>query len=291
MVARGSDSTKDPGPHGRLPSGERLAMTLDGVRSTADRRTARAYRLALHVDQEVCQHTLAQLQRWSPRAIAVASSNLASTRRVFQTLRIPHVAVDCLRDVPAEASVVVLGCQDPAAVPVDALRLVLSREVTVITSDKSALLEPLRDVLQPGASQPARMARVRWTTDASAYSGQHGDASMPPLLSGLHLPAGYVPVAAQPQPDSSLEVLVTDELTGQPMLVRAYLRNGRLLHSVAHWWQQPSARGTVLDRRPVASIPAFAAFGDVADDVTFGELQAARTMTRALLCGLRPLLR
>lgn len=292
MVAQGNEPTS-AGRTGGSSRADDLAVALDGVRPTADARAAAAYRLSLHYDAAALSRTLHRLRQWSPRAIAVVGGKPSTARRLLQTIEVPHVAVDSLLDVPKQSSVIVLGCQNADAVPSHALQLAFSRGATVVTSDKSALTEPLSEVLSPGSPRPARVARVNWTDDTGDCIPGVDPPDTPcatPLYAGVHLPPGYVPVAVPTQAGARIDVLAIDSLTGEPLIVRARMDRGMLVHAVPHWWQQHGLGRTMMDRRRLANIRAFAALGERVGDVTFGELQAARTMLAGLARGLRPML-
>ncbi|HMM40343.1 MAG TPA: hypothetical protein PKA95_00405 [Thermomicrobiales bacterium] len=291
MVAQGNESTSaTPGGNSRADD---LAIALDGVRPTADTRAADAYRLSLRYDAAAFSRTLHRLRQWSPQAIAVVSSKMSTARRLLQTIEVPHIAVDSLLDVPKQSSVIVLGCQNADAVPSHALWQAFSRGATVVTSDKSAQTEPLSEVLSPGSPRPARVARVDWTDD----TGECIPGIDPPeapcsvlLYPGVHLPPGYVPISVPMRAGARIDVLAIDSLTGDPLIVRAAMDRGMLVHAVPHWWQQHGLDRTAMDRRRLANIPGFDALGQRAGDITFGEFQAARTMMAGLLRGLRPML-
>lgn len=84
-------------------------------------------------------------------------------------------------------------------------------------------------------------------------------------------------------------ILAVDSLTGEPLIVRATLGAGTIVHAVPHWWQERGISKTQVDRRRLADIPSFQPLGQMAGDVTLGEFQAARTMTAGLFQALRPM--
>lgn len=291
VVAQGSDWAGSTS-HDRLSPADRIALALDGATPTARQRAINAHRLTFHYERPAFDATLSRLRRWSSRAIAVVDGRLSSPKELFGALEIPHVVVGSLLDVPKHSSIIVLGCQNTGSIPAEPLRQALARGATIITSDKSALLEPLREVLEPGPARPARVARVEWLD----YSGEFLPGIDPPeapyttlLRAGVYLPAGHVPVSISPSRAARADVLLIDRLTGEPIIARIPVDAGTLIHSVPHWWQEGVAR-TALDRRRLADIPAFEYLGSMAGDVTFGEFQAARTMTAGLLRALRPML-
>lgn len=291
MVAQGNESTSaTPGGSSRADD---LAIALDGVRPTADARAADAYRLSLRYDAAAFSRTLHRLRHWAPQTIAVVGGKLSTARRLLQTIEVPHIAVDSLLDVPKQSSVIVLGCQNADAVPSHTLRQAFSRGAIVVTSDKSALTEPLSRVLSPGSPRPARVARVDWTDDTSECIPGIDPPDTPctvPLYAGVHLPPGYVPVSVPTRGDAQIDVLAIDSLTGDPLIVRAAMDRGMLVHAVPHWWQRHGLDRTAMDRRRLANIRGFDALGERVGDVTFGEFQAARTMLAGLVRGLRPML-
>lgn len=287
MVAQGSDpaGVGFDGEHSRT---DELALVLDGKAPTSNQRATNAHRFSLRHDQEAFQPMLGRLRRWSPHAVAIVSSKLALTPRLLQVLEVPHVVVSSILDVPRQSSIVVLGCQDPASFPSHALSRALSRGITVVTSDKSASLEPLREVLSPGPSRPSHVARVQFVIQADG--GMDGHGTLRSLFDGsiyppVQLPPGYVPIC----PDPQVEILARDGLSGDPLFVRASIGAGTLIHAVPHWWQYGVAR-TAMDRRRLADIPTFAEYCNSVGDITLGEFQAARAMIVALLGALRPIL-
>ncbi|HBY47520.1 MAG TPA: hypothetical protein PLR44_07765 [Thermomicrobiales bacterium] len=288
MLAHGGDRKHSTSSE-RLSREQELAFALDGARPTAYDRAVAAHEVAMHVERIGQDRSLARLRRWAPQAIAVVDSKLSSPRSLLQFLDIPHIEVDSLSDVPRLASIVVLGCQEAEAINPVALESTLSRGVTIISSDKTALAKPIRDVLLPGAPRPAGIARVEWATGTA--SGAPDLLVGAPLLPGIQLPPGYIPVTMPAGSRGNVEVLAIDRLTRQPILVRAKIGGGTVIHAVPHWWQQSVHCGTAVDRRRLADIPAFADLSDSVGDVRFGELQAARSMMMGLLRALRPRLR
>ncbi len=292
MAAQGSDWSES-GSHRGLSRADQVALALDGATPLATQRAVKAHRLALHYDRAAFGLTLERLRRWSPRAITAVSSTLSPASRLLQTMEIPHVVVDSLLNAPRESSIVVLGCQNPESVPPDAVHRAMARGVTLVTSDKSALLEPLRDALRPAPARPSRVARVRrvdLTYDDIPFDPPSDEPSISELYPGVLLPPGHVPVFPEKRPGLPIDILAVDSLTAEPIVVRVRISRGTLIHAVPHWWQQHGVDRTVMDRRRLVDVPAFGDAEHVVGDITLGEFQAARTMIGALIRALRPTL-
>lgn len=291
MSAQEHDRT--PLPPSQLTNAERIAIALDGAPPVSDERAIVALRLAMLYDQLAYQRTLERIRQWSPRAIAVVSGPLSSPRHLLETLDVPHSLVGSLSQVSTQASVIILGCQDARAVDSSHLERALDRGVTLVSSDKSALIAPLRGLLRPQSQRPARSARLRWT-HTTPYDIPTIDPPDIPctaqLHSGVYLSPGYVPIAPPVGHGPSADVLAVDALSSEPLIVRLSVGRGALLHAVPHWWQNRGVDRTAFDRRRIADIPGYGRLREIAGDVSVGEFEAVRTMTAGLIRALWPML-
>lgn len=284
MVAPGSDWS-DSVVHAASARTDQIALALDGVPSASMSRTLAAYQLAFSLYGGRFQKTLAQLRALPASAIVLVASKLVKSPQIMQILDLPHTFVESLHAIPESPKVVFLGCQDSASLPENEIVELLAEGATLITSDKSALTSPMSDALRPTSPRPARIARVRWLATHDLCMG-HPAGIDTHMLPGVQLPAGHIPVAVDDTTSAQLDVIAVDSLTDEPLIVRAEVGGGRLLHAVPHWWQHDSIARTVVDRRQLSVIPSFASLGARVSDVTFGELQAARTMLCGLMTGL-----
>lgn len=284
MVAPGSDWS-DSVAQAASARAEQIAMALDGAPSAALSRTLAAYQLAFSLYGGRFHKILTQLRSLPSRDIVLVASKMVKSHQIMHILDLPHTLVESVDAIPAPPKIVFLGCQDPAGLPENELAKLLGHGATLISSDKSALSSPISDVLNPANPRPARIARVRWLAahDPNIGSPTSIDHDM---LPGVQLPAGHIPFDVGDRCKSDLDVIAVDSLTGEPVIVHAEVGGGHLLHAVPHWWQHVSIERTVVDRRRLNVIPSFAHLGARAGDVTFGELQAARTMLCGLLTGL-----
>lgn len=286
MVAPGSDWS-DSVAQAALKRAEQIAIVLDGVPSEAMERSVAAYQLAFSLYADRFQKTLAHLRSLPDSAIVLVDSKLVKSHRLMHIMGLPHRLVDSIRSISDRPEIVFVGCQDSGSLPGDTITDLLADGVTLVTSDKSALAEPIRDVLQPTNPRPAHVARVRWLEGDPLSVG--GSTSFDPyMLPGVQLSAGHIPVATHETAAEQIDVLAINAITNEPVIVHAQIGRGRVVHAVPHWWQQDAAVRTVVDRRRLNVMPSFAQLGSRTGDVTFGELQAARTMLRGLLTGLGP---
>ena len=284
MVAPGSDWSESVA-HAASARAEQIAMALDGMPPAAMARALPAYQLAFSLYGGRFQKILTQLRSLPASAIVLVASKLVKSHQIMHVLDLPHTLVDSLQSISDSPKVVFLGCQNSVSLPGDKVSELLANGATLITSDKSALPSPMKDVLSPANPRPARIARVRWSASDDPSTG-NTTAIDPHMLPGVYLPAGHVPVAISDAASSHLDVIAVDSLTNEPIIVHAEVGGGHLVHAVPHWWQHDVIARTVVDRRRLNVIPSFAPLGARAGDVTFGELQAARTMLCGLLTGL-----
>jgi hypothetical protein len=147
----------------------------------------------------------------------------------------------------------------------------------VVTSDRTAGLSILRELLDPGVATPIRRARVQ-IADGQAYTF--------PLLPAVRLSPGYLPMTSAVRRARGGRVIATDALTGETIAVVIPVLRGWIMHSSAHWWQDALVDESAVERRSLHTIPGYARVAERFPFVTAGAFHAALGMLAALSYGL-----
>lgn len=156
----------------------------------------------------------------------------------------------------------------------------LDRGGILVTSDRAALLEGVATYLPADKGRAPRRARLNIQTSDC----QLPDSGFTPPVWLHH---GYRPLDLARVGESDLEVLATDSLTGEPLVVRLRAGEGTVLHSVPHWMQADVAEYlTAADLRPLSHVSCYAAIGNSYPELTLGSFLAAQAMLRLWLAGI-----
>jgi hypothetical protein len=261
-----------------LSAREQLSLALDGMLPVGEVRAADAMRAAMWMDQDWIAPVMARLQEIGRHGVVTVSGPFDPLHRLLSVLGVAHTVASELADVTTSAQILVLGCRHDTGGLDYAIDSLKDRRVTLLTSDKSALLRTLSGALRPMSPCPGRVARLVWETDA-------GPVCRSGMLPGVRLSAGHVPLDID-ESTSPVRVLARDAQTREPIVVLARVGKLTVVHSVAHWWQRDPLGMTAVDTRPLSEIAALTGVAGVSSHVRYGELQAARAMLAGLTLGI-----
>jgi hypothetical protein len=109
------------------------------------------------------------------------------------------------------------------------------------------------------------------------------DAPIPPAV---HLAAGYTPIEPSATARSGVQVLATDVLTDEPLVVLVRCGAGFLLHASPHWFQQECGWFTELERSSIGERPWARACWPGSGQLKVGDMLSALAMATVLRVGL-----
>lgn len=283
MTATSNDQHVHEGGRARGNLRDDIALALDGSLPEDPSGVAIAYQVAAERLGERLEPGLGMLRdpSWGP--LALLGSRFDEIRLFAGQLGVEMVVCNAVSDVPVESRVVIAGCQRSPVVG-QAIERWLDGGAIVITSDKSAGLAPVADLLGariPGGPRRARLALA----GASRESSSGFDLSTVPVLPAVRLAPGHIPIMPRVINDDGV-ILARDVLTGDPLAVAMPVSNGYLIHSVPHWWQSERHGKTAVEQRRLREIPELEVIGRDHPDLTLGAFTAASAMLLTLANGL-----
>lgn len=155
----------------------------------------------------------------------------------------------------------------------------LHRGGVIISSDRAIRLPGIARVIGHLPGRPPARARLT-----------QADSELP-TSAPVWLDPGHLPVDPATLGKCSVEPLAVDVLTGDPLVVMFAGREGGILHSVAHWLQEPHPElMTSVERRMLRDVPRFRAIGNTYPGITLGVFLAQRAMMALMIEGLARLL-
>lgn len=265
----------------------KLARELDGKPVESTETVDRVYRAVADILEHRFESTLAALRQLKPQEVLLAYSCTDETAPVFQALGV-DAAVNRDTDLDlSQTRLAVCSCFGRES-PVERGQLAgfFERGGIMVTSDRSIANLPLPahglQIDMPAPPKRARLVMSPATTRDWPVVAAGGDT----LAAAVTLEAGHIPVdvlidAAQPAIP-----LAYDVFTGKPLVLVVPVGSGRIVHSVAHWYQFSPEPATAVELRTLAMLPPQNGAVGLLPDISVGLFWAARAMLFTLLSGL-----
>ncbi|HEX5165263.1 MAG TPA: hypothetical protein VFV93_07705, partial [Thermomicrobiales bacterium] len=162
----------------------------------------------------------------------------------------------------------------------------LRRGAIVVSSDRTVEAPVIAAGLQTGRRSGARRARIEIRPDlADLMTSDAGWGRVAGTIApAVRLAPGHVPLTGGQR--FEVDIIARDAFSDDPLVVRAGIRNGQIVHSVAHWWQNVQPDTTEVGPRPLSTVPAFADLGRQYPDAHYGGFAAGSALLGCLLAGL-----
>jgi hypothetical protein len=266
---------------------EALALALDGALPDDERAASSAYRAAAATLPADIAAQMGRLRGYADSGLIWATARNDNTRRLLDALELraqPTCGIPENDDWPG---IIFLGCiQASRAAYGRWIARMLRRGAIVVSSDRCIEASVIAARLQTGRRRSERRARIMLRPDladrmaSDAGWGQVAGSMAP----AVRLAPGHVPLTLDQH--FEVDIFARDRFTDDPLVVRANVLNGQVVHSVAHWWQDLQPDLTVLGRRKLVDVPAFVDIGESYPDALFGSYAASSALLGCLLSGL-----
>ena len=263
-----------------LNEARQLGLTVNGLPLCGADPAAYATQAAV---ESLSDAELAQLE-WlrdpDGPAIGVIDDHFDNVRLWLSALGLRSRMLAAEDLVASEVELAFVGCPHRfARLDVHQVDAFLDRGGVLVTSDRATMMDGVGRWLPDAGGRAPRRARLE-------IAGEEQESIVAPAV-WLHGGHRELHVLDAVGPD--LQILATDGLSGEPLVVMRQVGAGRIVHSVAHWLQSGVEQHlTAVDRRPLREISRYAHCGNSYPDLTLGAFLTARAMLRVFLAGLPP---
>jgi hypothetical protein len=264
-----------------------LAIALDGTVPDSDLQTSSAYRAAAATVSPAIEAHLARLSELANAGLIWASARNDNTHRLLDALGLRAHPTCAIPENDSWPGVIFLGCI-PASRGAHGrwIARMLRRGAIVVSSDRSVEAPVIATRLRTDSRsrwRPARISLRPDLTDRMASDSGWGQL-LGAFAPAVRLAPGHVPLSREQPLD--VDILARDAFTDDPLVVRASVLNGQVVHSVAHWWQNVQPDSTEVGQRSLAETPAFADIGRQFPDALVGGFAAGSVLLSCLLAGV-----
>jgi hypothetical protein len=269
------------------PERRALALDLDGEALAMLDALEDAYSFASRLLGDQFAWASAWMSTRGPGRVVAVGSQFDPVRRLLRATGIPHVAVAVPEAISGFPDILFLGCLSSSSPEgAETIARLLDAGTIVVSSDKSATIAGLRDVLRPGSPQPPTRCLLDINPRLLCDHSRSAVAPLAGLSSVVRLSAGSVPIAPVVSGVHNW-VVASDAQTGAPISVVVQIGRGHLIHSVPHWWQADDNAMTALDQRLARDISGLRSVASGDSIATFGQVSAAAGMLSILSAALR----